>query len=883
MKTGLSNTARRLQSARGPAARELLVVLAFAGLAVLMTWPWATVIRDAVPDTGDPYLNAWIMWWDYRQTFNDPLNLFHAPLFFPYRYTLAFSEHNYGIALLFFPLYALGVRPLAVQGVATLAGFALSGYGAFRLARTLTASNLAAWVAGVAYGFAPYRFHQLPHLNYLFAPWIPLLLEALILFTRRRSRRRAAWLGVAFTMNALSCVHWFVLTLIPLAASGAFLLTRGRLWRDRELWLRGGASLGAASLVLLPFFLPYRRVAEIYRMVRAHEEAARYSARVGNWLSADRLNKFWRGFGPQPEAGERALFPGMLPPLLAAAAIFLVGARGDRGHVASRETEGEPSGKLLHALDALAVVLIVVAAAGYGYRETGVRLLGLKFLTVSDGSAPMLLFVLTIFARLCLAYPQVLRFRGDANLVETIRAARRPEAFGIGMIWLVLGFCGSLGLNFFFHRALFEHVSLFRSLRVPARWAMIACLGLALLAGLGAKQLADALARHQPRLRAAFVGAALCVLLLFEQRAAPLQLARGEADPDGVTLYLKRTPMRGGVVHLPAGGEGGNYRYVLRQADHGRPLVTAVSGFGTPILTEVESLSQSDPIPERFLDLLEEIPASYLVVHEPQFRPEARAAVRAMLRRAIAGGRLRYVNSFAGTGVNGNEGADLYAVTKVEPDARGEAPPPPHLAPRDLGAAIADNPATLLSQFEQLTFPLLRLYRASYGRAPKFDEFAADAQAIARGVVLDDGGPGQKLRDSFSAFVVEWVRRPEFGAAHGPANEAQYVARLFANAGFSPPAAERDALVRGLSEGAETRASVLAKVVSHPDFVRREQNPALVTAHYFAYLRRAPGDAPDRDLSGYRFWLEELEKSGDRGRLAAAFAASGEHKDAAQR
>ena len=41
--------------------------------------------------------------------------------------------------------------------------------------------------------------------------------------------------------------------------------------------------------------------------------------------------------------------------------------------------------------------------------------------------------------------------------------------------------------------------------------------------------------------------------------------------------------MKGGLVELPAGTEDhGNYRAMLRAADHGKPLVTAVSGFASP-------------------------------------------------------------------------------------------------------------------------------------------------------------------------------------------------------------------------------------------------------------------------------------------------------------
>jgi hypothetical protein len=167
--------------------RECLIMLAFFAFTTVMTWPWVTRLRDAVWDNGDSYAFAWSLWWNYHQTFSDPLNLFHANIFFPYRYTLAFTEHNFGASLIFFPLFALGLRPLTVLSVATFSGFAFCGYAAFRLARTLTGSYGIAWTAGVVFAFVPFRFMLLPHLPYLFAAWIPLLLEAAVLFVYVRS------------------------------------------------------------------------------------------------------------------------------------------------------------------------------------------------------------------------------------------------------------------------------------------------------------------------------------------------------------------------------------------------------------------------------------------------------------------------------------------------------------------------------------------------------------------------------------------------------------------------------------------------------------------------------------------------------------------------
>src|SRR5512132_927745 len=117
----------------GAAFHELFIFLSFCAFTAVLSWPYVNYLRDVVADPGDPYLVSWILWWDYHQTFTDPLNLFHANLFYPFRYTLAFSEHSYGIALPFFPLYALGFRPLTVHAVAMFFGFATCGYAAFRL------------------------------------------------------------------------------------------------------------------------------------------------------------------------------------------------------------------------------------------------------------------------------------------------------------------------------------------------------------------------------------------------------------------------------------------------------------------------------------------------------------------------------------------------------------------------------------------------------------------------------------------------------------------------------------------------------------------------------------------------------------------------------
>jgi hypothetical protein len=848
--------------------REALIFLAFCLFTAALTWPYVMHLRDAVVDAGDPYLVSWILWWDYHQTFTDPLQLFHANLFYPLRYTLAFSEHSYGIALPFFPLFALGARPLTVHAVALFLGFATCGYAAFRLARTLTGSTGAAWIAGIIFAFVPFRFGMMSHLQYLFSMWIPLLFEALILFARKRSRGRAVWLGIAFFMSGLTAITWFTLSLVPFAVSTAILLTRYGLWRDRDFWRRGAVALGLGSLALLPFMMPYYLAAKLYHFERGIDEVKTWSASPIHWLAVDGRNRLWRGLGDNLPGGARLrLFPGLLPIFLSLAALFFVAPRAAVSSVADLSAIKQRN-KWIWFLDALAVVALVLAIPALGTARTGT--LHTIYTHVTSERA-LAVFWIAIIARMCLAYPAVLR-RGSANLLETLRSAHRGDAFWLGLVWTVIGFFYSLGWNSFFYRILYDVLPIFRSMRVAARGVMFAYLGLAILAGLGAKRLTEILRARNIRLRPGAVFAFLSVLFLFELNASRLEFIRGDVDPDGVTLRLKETPMRGGIVVLPA-NEHVNHRHVLRSADHMKPIIVGISGFGSPYETEIEAATKGGPIPATFMRFLEDVPASYVVIENGLIAPERRIDYETFLARAVQAGRLRFINRFDGRD-------DLYAVVKTEPEAKSEAPPPFALEIKEWGTLIKEDPVNLLGQYRSWSQAVYRLHLASYGQMPRYSEFRPDAEEIGRGVMassLDEQAP--RLDANLSNFAEHWVERAKFGTIYRSMTNERYIDALTANARLTLTPAERAAFVDGLERGALTRGQVLLAIVKNHDFTQREEKRSLVLLHYFGYLRRNPDDPPDKSMDGFNFWLRELEISQDLGRLTRGFMASGEYID----
>jgi hypothetical protein len=773
-----SNPGKRLTLARR-LRREIFIFLGFLILTAVMTWPWVRHLRDGVKDENDSYVFSYLLWWDYHQTFHDPLHLYQATIFYPYHDTLAFGESGYGVALLFFPLFALGLRPLTVQCIAAFLSFPFTGYCMFRLARTLSASKPIAWVAGIVFAFLPCRFQYLSMVPTIFTGWIPLLFEAVVLFVRERSWKRASWLGVAFVMNVLTSLTWFILTLIPLALTAIIVVALHRAWRDRTFWLRAATTLSAACLVLLPFLLPFYRVSRAWHFVRTPAEVQVFSAHLINWVAVDQSNRLWKNLGAAAADPEMVLFPGLLPPLLALGALFLIAPV-----------------------------------------RTNVR-----------------------------------------NLFKRIRSGPYFELSVYGFVWIVIGFMGSFGMNLFFHRALFNFVPLFRSLRVASRWAMICYVGLALLAGLGALRLAKLLNRQWPRLPVSLICAALAIAILFEQRVAPLPLIRGEPDPDQLTLYLKNKKVSGGIVDLPPG----RHRYLLRAADHGHPFVSATNSFSPPLERQIETLTMSQPIPDQFLDLLETIPASYLAIHSSFVSPERRVELESFLRRGVATRRLRFVKSFQDRLRSGIlETNDLYAVVKTEPAAQSEGPQPPPFSFAGLEPLFSG----LVTNFEERSFFVYRLYKISYGRAPLFAEFMPGVQSFKH----DPANGTDRLAESQVLFIEAWVKQPEFKSIYDSLNGEGYVDALLAHAGLTSSEAQREALIRGLREGTLTRAAVLQLLVDNDLFGAREFNTAFVLMHYFAYFQRDPDDA------GAHFWLYKLNHDMEHRHFTEAFAASTERQ-----
>ncbi len=580
---------------RGPhfarsVATHLAAIVLYLLLAVQLTWPLAADLSATFPERGDSFINTWILDWVMYAAVHPNAEVWHAPIFHPSRYALAFSENLFGIAIVVAPLRAAGLSAIEVYNIALLLGFALSAWGGFVLCRMLTGSVGAALIGGFLYGFALIRFEQIVHLQHVWGLWIPLLLAAIFRYAREPGWKAALIVACAYFMNGITNVHWFVFGSVTAAFSLALLMIFDGQARAIRRWLPLLAAWLIALCCLIPVLYPYQKVSKLYGMKRDRADAMYYSATWKDWLIAPRRSALYGGLSDaRARHDERSLFPGVMLLVLAASGLLLVRRTGN-----------------------FSPHLDLELASARTYR------------------------------------------RYLARFVGRLEALSRPAGFWLAIFWVAVGFLGSLGLNAFFHRALFT-LSPFQSIRVPARWAFIALIGLSTLAAYGV----SAMVERRTKLVGGVITAILALLCWVDVQQR-FQWTRVSKEIPAVYQWLKDAPIRGATLELPM-NEWIKFEYVYNSTLHHRPIVNGASGFETKLHARLAGLSNASPVSSELVTQLEGIGCSLLVIHADMV---ARPFETEWLMRELRSGRLAFVRRFD----HDVSGDYVFAVTSVEPE-----------------------------------------------------------------------------------------------------------------------------------------------------------------------------------------------------------------------
>jgi hypothetical protein len=604
-----------------------------------MTWPLAAgLARDIPGDFGDPLFTSWVISWDVTHLGR---GWWSANIFAPHPLSLAFSEHFLPQALQALPIYAVTRNPILCYNLLFLSTFALSGQGMFLLGRELTGSAAAGFVAGLAFGFAPYRIANIPHLQVLSSAWMPFVLFGLHRHFATGRTLPLAGAALAWLTQNLSCGYYLLFFSPIVVLYTGWELTRRGLWTDARTLTRVGLAIAVVIGATVPFLLPYLELRHLGFNPRSLAETRRFSADVYAYFTADPNLRVWGAIAQAWPKAEGLLFPGLTIAILAAIGVGAELAGMDVGAELAPPRIGrrraEQARPLRIALQFVCVALlgiVVTLLLGFSIRLPGVKITSLsRALGMSAIAAAILLAA----SRESRAATQRWLL-SPAGIFSAITVFALVMSFGPDIHAM-----GRPVTTTNLYAVFYERVPGFDGVRVPARFATIVTFGLAALAALGVVALDR---RHQVR-----TCAIAASLILLEALAVPIPTNQTSADykqtglaplPRSVAIgatvpavyrYAAQLPASAVLIEFPLGEPAFDIRYMFYSTLHWRRLVNGYSG-GAPLEYEVltESLKDLATRPDRAWQAIAGSTATHAIVHEASYANDGGMRLSAWLR-----------------------------------------------------------------------------------------------------------------------------------------------------------------------------------------------------------------------------------------------------------
>jgi hypothetical protein len=637
----------------------------FVVATLAMTWPLASGLSRDVPfDFGDSLFNCWVLGWNadsFLRFLGGDLGAFngylHGNIFHPDPYALAYSEFLFPQTLVILPVYAVTKNLILCYNLLFLSTFVLSALGMYLLVRELTGNDWAALVAGLIFGFLPYRADQATHMQVLSSQWMPFAILGLRQYFVTGRRWPLVGAVGAIVLQNLSCGYYIlyfglflpVYVLLEMTVRG--LLKNWRTWRDM---VAAGAVVAACTV---PFLIPYLELNKLTGHHRTIEEITSFSADILGYATVNENVRLWGGWlqaFPRPEG---QLFPGATVTVLAVIACIAAVRRARRGVAGAMGAvpPGLPPWAIRWRRPVVVLAAIVAAFSAVLWVRWALGLtprLDVGLFVVRFRDVSRLIAVSAVATAVVL-------FLSPRTRATLRAAAGRYEVWFTGAAlvaaYLSLGPTPTLGgLPTRLPGAygwLFEYAPGFGGLRVPARMVMVALMFLSVAGGAGAAVL---LSRSR---RQAWWGLGLAAMILIESTAAPIEMNRVNRytdllpPPASIAIgnqppveyeYIAGLPEGTVLVEFPFGDIGWDIRAVYNSTLHWKPLVNGFSGGSPPRYVELARvLFNVNAEPERAWRVLRETGPTHALVHLDAFR-QSRASPEAWL--IARGARLAFVS-----------------------------------------------------------------------------------------------------------------------------------------------------------------------------------------------------------------------------------------------
>lgn len=294
-------------------------------------------------DIGDPRLNHYFLENIFQYFFGNAPSLIHLGFYYPFPYTLGFSDNLFGTAPLYIVLRFLTPDADVAFQFWYLLAFPVNFIAAYYALRKLKNSYVASSVGSLIFTFALPAVSQYTHPQLQYRFGVPLSIFLFLFFLQKKEWKyflfSSFWLVWQFYCSiyvgffTLMILVAVLLTwLLGLAFKGrqtfiselkAFITHLGKL-STRSKW---GYLLVFLFLLfsMLVLFYPYLKVTQLYGIKRTYDEIKIMLPRLGSYLIAD-YSPIWKypaaKIADIPARQEHQLFVGAVPLILAAVGLI---------------------------------------------------------------------------------------------------------------------------------------------------------------------------------------------------------------------------------------------------------------------------------------------------------------------------------------------------------------------------------------------------------------------------------------------------------------------------------------------------------------------------------------------------------------------------------
>jgi hypothetical protein len=546
------------------------VLVAYLVLSAWYTSPLLELSHSHVAhDRYDPVLNASILWWN-ATTIPFSTEWWNPPYFYPSHGVSAFTENLVGVSLFASPVYWLTRNPLTAYNVALYLTWPLSAFATYLLVLFLTSRQDAAFLAGLAYGFAPYRAAEMAHIQTVSSYWLPVILLGLHGFL---DRRRGVWLllfGVSWLMQSLANGYFMLFAAVLIALWILYFCSTRDSWRAVPAIV---ATWILASLPLVPVLWKYRAVHEHFGLRRSMGDAITFSASSHGWFEVSNVVWLWSRFLRESLDN---LFPGVTALSLVLLGVVVVTWRARPNQPISQRRKALILSLAAAAAASLLVILVTLAVGPWHAALPGLELQIVELDTAIGvlfwSGVPLVL--LTVRTREALGRRSLLVFYVAATVLMAVLCSGPVMKVGDAVVlepmpyrWLM-------------------HLPGFSELRAPRRFWMLGTLCLAVCAGLAFVRLVHV---RRPFRQLACGAIAIGLLLDGWMRAMPM------AEAPQLLPRVERRDYSQPILEVPLGPEW-DAAATFRSIWHRRRVVNGVSGYEPPHYTPLQAgLNARDP------------------------------------------------------------------------------------------------------------------------------------------------------------------------------------------------------------------------------------------------------------------------------------------------